>query len=65
MEVCIVCGQVCEEAKCPNIGECWGGQSGTATATIMVSFCRRDVLRITIGDFYCTILLELLRGEYG
>jgi len=28
---------VCEEAKCPNIGECWGGgQDGTATATIMV-----------------------------
>ncbi|KAK7496558.1 hypothetical protein BaRGS_00012210 [Batillaria attramentaria] len=27
---------VCEEAKCPNIGECWGGDSGTATATIMV-----------------------------
>lgn len=27
---------VCEEAKCPNIGECWGGESGTATATIMV-----------------------------
>ncbi|XP_041359065.1 lipoyl synthase, mitochondrial-like [Gigantopelta aegis] len=28
---------VCEEAKCPNIGECWGGgQHGTATATIMV-----------------------------
>lgn len=20
---------VCEEAKCPNIGECWGGKSGT------------------------------------
>ena len=29
--------QVCEEAKCPNIGECWGGgESQTATATIMV-----------------------------
>ena len=28
--------QVCEEARCPNIGECWGGESGTATATIMV-----------------------------
>jgi len=28
--------QVCEEAKCPNIGECWGGAKGTATATIMV-----------------------------
>jgi hypothetical protein len=26
---------VCEEAKCPNIGECWGGKEGTATATIM------------------------------
>jgi len=27
---------VCEEAKCPNIGECWGGEEGTATATIML-----------------------------
>lgn len=28
---------VCEEARCPNIGECWGGgDSKTATATIMV-----------------------------
>jgi len=27
---------VCEEAKCPNIGECWGGSEGTATATIMI-----------------------------
>jgi len=28
---------VCEEARCPNIGECWGGsQSETATATIMI-----------------------------
>lgn len=28
---------VCEEARCPNIGECWGGgEHGTATATIMV-----------------------------
>ena len=27
---------VCEEAACPNIGECWGGESGTATATIML-----------------------------
>lgn len=29
---------VCEEARCPNIGECWGGgEHGTSTATIMVS----------------------------
>ena len=28
---------VCEEARCPNIGECWGGgEDGVATATIMV-----------------------------
>ncbi|XP_058724038.1 lipoyl synthase, chloroplastic [Vicia villosa] len=28
---------VCEEAQCPNIGECWnGGDDGIATATIMV-----------------------------
>lgn len=27
---------VCEEARCPNIGECWGGEKGTATATIMI-----------------------------
>ena len=28
---------VCEEAKCPNIGECWGGgENQTATATIMI-----------------------------
>eukprot|EP01083_Nonionella_stella_P039460 107316_1 len=28
---------VCEEARCPNIGECWGGgEHQTATATIML-----------------------------
>ncbi|OBA27160.1 Lipoyl synthase [Hanseniaspora valbyensis NRRL Y-1626] len=29
---------VCEEAKCPNIGECWGGSKGKShtTATIML-----------------------------
>jgi hypothetical protein len=28
---------VCEEAKCPNVGECWGGGDGhAATATIML-----------------------------
>ena len=28
---------VCEEARCPNIGECWGGKGqGAATATIMI-----------------------------
>ncbi|KAJ3126446.1 hypothetical protein HK098_007498 [Nowakowskiella sp. JEL0407] len=28
---------VCEEARCPNIGECWGGgKDGISTATIML-----------------------------
>lgn len=27
---------VCEEAKCPNLADCWGGETGTATATIMI-----------------------------
>lgn len=36
--------QVCEEARCPNIGECWGGGKGTATATIMVDDTRRTYL---------------------
>ncbi|KAG5507284.1 hypothetical protein GH5_07376 [Leishmania sp. Ghana 2012 LV757] len=44
---------VCEEAKCPNIGECWGGgeDEGTATATIMVmgSHCTR-------GCRFCSVL---------
>jgi len=32
---------VCEEAKCPNIGECWGGNSATATIMIMGDTCTR------------------------
>lgn len=27
---------VCEEARCPNIGECWGGKEGASTSTIML-----------------------------
>jgi lipoic acid synthetase len=30
---------VCEEARCPNIGECWG--SGTATFLLMGEICTR------------------------
>ncbi|XP_071951638.1 lipoyl synthase, mitochondrial-like [Antedon mediterranea] len=38
---------VCEEARCPNIGECWGGgEHSTATATIMLlgDTCTRGCL---------------------
>ncbi|HWG32020.1 MAG TPA: hypothetical protein VN676_15805, partial [Steroidobacteraceae bacterium] len=30
---------VCEEAKCPNIGECWN--AGTATIMLMGAVCTR------------------------
>ncbi len=30
---------VCEEASCPNVGECWGG--GTVTVMLMGDFCTR------------------------
>jgi lipoic acid synthetase len=30
---------VCEEARCPNVAECWGG--GTATAMLMGDVCTR------------------------
>lgn len=43
---------VCQEAKCPNIGECWGGsEDDAATATIMLmgSHCTR-------GCRFCSVL---------
>lgn len=42
---------VCEEAKCPNLGECWsGGETGTATATIMIlgDTCTRGCRLVTL-----------------
>jgi len=27
---------VCEEANCPNMGECWSGRDGPGTATFML-----------------------------
>ncbi|KAF2283199.1 hypothetical protein GH714_043529 [Hevea brasiliensis] len=56
---------VCEEAKCPNLGECWsGGETGTATATIMIlgdtctrgcSVDRDDLLDQGSGHFAQTV----------
>lgn len=55
---------MCEEARCPNIGECWGGgEYATATATIMVSMstititvnCKESVLHFLV---YKTIALN-------
>lgn len=40
--------QVCEEARCPNIGECWGGgEYSTATATIMVGSTPHPISYLT------------------
>ncbi|MCG8469938.1 MAG: lipoyl synthase [Gemmatimonadetes bacterium] len=38
---------VCEEAQCPNIGECWEG--GTATFLIMGDVCTRNCPYCAIG----------------
>jgi len=32
---------VCEEAQCPNIGECWNGATGTATIMLLGDTCTR------------------------
>jgi len=37
---------VCEEARCPNVGECWGG--GTATFMVMGDTCTR-------GCHFCAV----------
>lgn len=43
--------QVCEEARCPNVGVCWGGgKNEVATATIMIlgDTCTR-------GCMFCSV----------
>jgi lipoic acid synthetase len=50
---------VCEEARCPNVGECWGGGDGhTATATIMLmgDTCTR-------GCRFCAVKTSRCAGE--
>lgn len=54
---------VCEEARCPNIGECWGGgEHGTQTATIMVRKLSLTWLckQITSGDLSCDMILMFI-----
>lgn len=38
---------VCEEARCPNLGECWGG--GTATFMVMGDACTRGCRFCSVG----------------
>lgn len=56
---------VCEEAKCPNLGECWsGGETGTATATIMIlgDTCTRGC-RLVVIQFIHSISLCLFNCQ--
>jgi lipoyl synthase len=46
---------VCEEAHCPNIGECWG--SGTATIMLLGDTCTR-------GCRFCAVKTGNPRGAY-
>jgi lipoyl synthase len=46
---------VCEEARCPNVGECWGG--GTATIMILGDVCTR-------GCRFCAVTTGNPRGAY-
>lgn len=45
---------VCEEARCPNIGECWGG--GTATIMVMGDTCTR-------GCRFCNVKTAKIPGS--
>src|SRR6187401_2309737 len=45
---------VCQEAKCPNIGECWAG--GTATFMLMGEVCTR-------GCRFCAVKTGNARGK--
>jgi lipoic acid synthetase len=46
---------VCEEARCPNIGECWGG--GTATFMLLGDLCTR-------GCRFCAVKSGNPQGVY-
>lgn len=51
---------VCEEARCPNIGECWGGgEHGTQTATIMVITSLKKLTQTKIFLCSCLVILAL------
>lgn len=54
---------VCEEARCPNIGECWGGgEHGTQTATIMV-YESHLLLHIHLFCYITDLLLTILTRQ--
>ncbi|GIT09807.1 MAG: hypothetical protein CM1200mP30_34370 [Pseudomonadota bacterium] len=51
---------VCEEANCPNIGECWNG--GTATFMLMGDTCTRGAA--SVQSSLQNIPLRLIHEPY-
>lgn len=49
---------VCQEARCPNIAECWGG--GTATIMLMGDTCTRGCRFCNVKTGRPKLLLILL-----
>ena len=49
----------CSLFRCPNIGECWGGEKGTATATIMLmgDTCTRGCRSALLIEKPCQLVI--------
>lgn len=52
---------VCEEARCPNIGECWGG--GTATFMVMGDTCTRGCRFCAVNTSRAPLALDAMEPE--
>src|SRR5271157_5712727 len=52
---------VCQEAHCPNVGECWGG--GTATLMLMGDVCSRACRFCMVTSGKPSGALDLLEPE--
>lgn len=52
---------VCEEAKCPNIGECWGG--GTATFMVLGDLCTRGCRFCAVNSGNPQKIVDVLEPE--
>ncbi|HEX4046338.1 MAG TPA: lipoyl synthase, partial [Elusimicrobiota bacterium] len=48
---------VCEEARCPNLAECWGG--GTATFMVMGDTCTRGCRFCSVGTALKPLLPDI------
>jgi len=54
---------VCEEAMCPNLGECWNGDTGTATIMIMGDTCTRGCRFCAVNTSQAPLPLDPMEPE--